>query len=268
MKKNKIALTICFSLLLSLLLSLSVSATAEELFDGAGTDVKDASPFSRPLSFISGLADRDFHVVYLVLFAICGILLCFYGYGLLRYCLGLLTFGGAMYAVYFVSSQLKLFSDARGKAICILVALIVGIVFSALAFCMTKFGAFLFVSIFSYLILCSLGNASIVFAVLSVAFGISASLFVRVSVIAFSSLVGGMTLGASLFGIAGIVAFPYIHIPLGLILSVLGMAVQFSFAKTKSEKKKERRERQRREKYEEEYEDDEYEDGEEYGDNE
>jgi ABC-type proline/glycine betaine transport system permease subunit len=110
---------------------------------------------------------------------------------------------------------------------------------------MTKFGAFFFVSAFSYLMLSGLGSARVSFAVLSVLIGILASLFVRVSVVTISSFVGGMLLGASVFGIIKGTPFPYIYIPVGLSLFVLGMAIQFSFAKTK--KRKRRREEARSE---------------------
>ncbi len=280
MKSNKVILLISFALIFAFLLSFSVGATAdsgEGLFDGEGDGSNEASLFSQPFSFLSKLASGGFHVVYLVLFAVCAMLLCFYGYGLLRYCLGLLTFGGALYLVYSVALQLEFFVDAKSKAIGILISVLIGLILSALAFCMTKFGAFLFVSILSYLILSGFGDASVVFAVLAIALGIIASLFVRVSVVALSSFVGGMILGASLSGIIKIVAFPYVHIPLGLIFAIFGMAIQFSFAKTKREKRKEKREKRRREEYygeeeydyEEEYDDeDEYEQDDEYEDEE
>ena len=235
MKKSKLLLFICLLLLFSLLLCFSAGAQKEVAAGENGS--ADGTPLHRPISLLSGIAEGGIHTVYLVLLAICAVILCFYGYGLLRYCLGLLTFISSVYLSYYVANTLGLLADTKEKIICILASLLIGLILSALAFSVAKFGAFLFVSAFSYLILSGLGNATVSFAVLSVLIGILASLFVRVSVVTLSSFVGGMLLGASVFGIIKVTPFPYIYIPVGLVLFILGMAIQFSFAKTKRKRR-------------------------------
>lgn len=252
MKKSKLLFLVCLVLLFSLLLSFSVSAQKEGAVSENGS--ADDTTLHRPISLLSKIASGSIHTVYLVLLAIAAVILCFYGYGLLRYCLGLLTFISSIYLLYYLANALGFLVDAKEKIICILVSTLIGILLSAFAFSMTKFGAFFFVSAFSYLMLSGLDSARVSFAVLSVLIGILASLFVRVSVVTISSFVGGMLLGASVFGIIKVIPFPYIYIPVGLSLFVLGMAIQFSFAKTKSKKRDKRKEKRKTEEYEDEYE--------------
>lgn len=191
-------------------------------FEGFLENVKKSS------DFLSSLAEGKLHTVYAVLLLVASIIICFFAYKFLKYCMGISCFGIGIFATVFISDKMSLLSSGKNKLICLLCALFIGLLLSAIAFCLPKAGIFFFSGASAYVILSGLKIPLVATLLVAFVAALIAALLVRVAVIVISSGVGGLLSGAIICSFIKSVTLPYFHIPLGLVLFVLGMTVQFS----------------------------------------
>jgi len=182
---------------------------------------------------LASLAEGKLALVYSVMLLIASLALCFFTYRFIKYCIGLSCFGIGIFVTVFVSDKMSLLTSGKSKLICLLCAILIGIIMSAVAYCLPKVGIFFFAGASAYVILSGIKVPFPVALVIAVVAAVIAALLVRVAVIVISSGVGGLLSGALICSFIKELPFAYFHIPLGLVLFVLGMSFQFATKKGK-----------------------------------
>ncbi len=248
--RNKKGLFICVLLLCFMLFSLNTFASdtgeggefAVAAADEGAAEKNSEKGYSldsfienvkKSSDFLSSLAEGKLHTVYAALLLIASVIICFFAYKFLKYCVGISCFGIGIFATVFISDKMSLLSSGKNKLICLLCAILIGLILSAIAFCLPKAGIFFFSGASAYVILSGLKIPLVATLLVAFVAALIAALLVRVAVIVISSGVGGLLSGAIICSFINVAPFPYFHIPLGLVLFVLGMTVQFSSEKGK-----------------------------------
>ncbi len=204
---------------------------------GKITDFLSISNTSVP--FLSFLAEGKLGVAYSVGLLLAAIFICFFGYKLLRYCIGISCFVSAGVVTIYIADKLNNADSGKIRVLSILLAFLIAVIVSAISFCLPKVGTFFFSAICAFVVLTGLKFNFLPAVVTSLIVSTISALLVRVFVIALSAGAGGMISGAIICGIIDVPPLPYVHIPLGLILAVIGMTVQYSSRKKgRKEKKK------------------------------
>lgn len=225
--------------------SLSPDKEEQEKEDGEKHGLVDfVANLKRTGDFLASLANGDLATVYSVLLLIASLAVCFFAYKFVKYCVGLSCFGIGIFATVFVSDKMSLLTSGKSKLICLLCAILIGVIMSAVAYCLPKAGIFFFAGSSAYIILSGIKVPFPLALVIAVLVAIIAALLVRVALIVISSGVGGLLSGALICSFIKALPFAYFHIPLGLILFVLGMTFQFSTKKGKKHRESNRNEQQ------------------------
>ncbi len=190
-------------------------------------------------NILSSLAEKSF-TVYSAIILIISLATCFAGYKIMRF---FLSVGGFFVGAFVAGRILSYFGFGGGvvaKIMVIVAALFVGALIASLAYKFTMLGVFLLGSFAAYLIFVELPISSLAAIIIAIICGAVACFFVRVAIILSSSISGGMAAGSALVGfIPAISELPYIHVLLGVILSILGMSAQFSVSYRRRKKKSE-----------------------------
>ena len=193
-----------------------------------------------PVSFLSFLAEGKLLTVYSIVLLFASVLICFFGYKLLRYSIGISCFISAGAVTIYIADKINTAESGKITVISVLLAFLIAVIVSAISFCLPKAGTFFFSVICAYVVLTGLKFNFLTAVIISLIVATVSALLVRVFVIALSSGAGGMISGAIICGFIDAPELPYLHIPLGMILAVIGMAVQYSRGKKgRKEKKKE-----------------------------
>ena len=182
---------------------------------------------------LASLAEGKLALVYSAMLLIASLTVCFFTYRFIKYCIGLSCFGIGIFITVFVSDKMSLLTSGKNKLICLLCAVLIGIIMASVAYCLPKAGIFFFAGASAYVILSGIKVPFPVALVIAVVAAVIAALLVRVAVIVISSGVGGLLSGALICSFIKELPFAYFHIPLGLVLFVLGMSFQFATKKGK-----------------------------------
>ena len=214
--------------------SLSSDKEGQEEKEGKKQGLVDfVANLKRTGDFLASLANGDLATVYSVLLLIGALAVCFFAYRFIKYCVGISCFGIGIFATVFAANQMSLLTSGKNKVICLLCALLIGVILAAAAYCLPKAGIFFFAGISAYVILSAIKIPLPVAVIVALAAAVIAALLVRVAVIVISSCVGGLLSGALICSFIRDIPFEYFHIPLGLVLFVIGMSLQFSDKKGK-----------------------------------
>ena len=194
---------------------------------------------------LASLSEGELSTVYSVMLLIASLAVCFFAYRFIKYCIGLSCFGIGIIVTVFVSDKMSLLTSGKNKLICLLCAILIGIIMAAVAYCLPKAGIFFFAGSSAYVILSAIKLPFPIALVIAILVAIIAALLVRVVLIVISSGVGGLLSGALICSFIKALPFAYFHIPLGLVLFVLGMTFQFSTKKGKKHRESSTNEQQK-----------------------
>ena len=162
------------------------------------------------------------------------IIICFAGFKLSKLSLGVGGFFVGLIIVDKIISYVGASGDTLSLVLRYVAAVLIGVALTGLACKFLKLGVFLLAAFAGYLLSSTLIIPPTAVLLIAIICGVCAVLFFRSAIIIASATAGGMTAGASLVGLIPYeIPIPYPHVIFGVIITLIGISIQYSITKKK-----------------------------------